>query len=758
VPEPRRFRIRSLAALGLAIAAGLGAFLRTRPPRPAEADAAPDRFSAIRAHAVLARILGGGLPHPEGSREAENMRERIIVEFRALGDTVETRRDFACGRNGACGDVVNLVVRRPGSPGRKAILFTAHSDSVAAGPGASDDASGVAALLEVARALSRSPTRRPLVFLIDDGEEQGLLGAEAFAAAADLRRDFLGDINVEARGTTGASILFETSENNAWLARLFGALPHPYASSLFYFVYKTLPNDTDLTVLRAHGAQGVNLGCIGGVTRYHTPRDDLAHADPATLQHHGDNALALARALDSLPGDDTPRGDAVFFDIFGALVARWPEGATVPAASVAALILVVGVLRRFRMGSLTRTGVTIGLAIFPAALAAGAVAAEASAAILRRAGALPAGWVAHPFPAAASVWAAALAAAIGAGGWLARRADARNAEAGVAAVWAAVALVLAAKAPGTSYLFLIPALLFAAAVLVGTGDSERAGWAAEAFRAGGAIASGFFLIPVAAVLLDAIGFRGVFAIGALLGIVTTAFSADLARVTSGNRRRIWGTIAAAAVVAFLTALRVAPFTRDSPQRVSILLAEDSDTGSARWIVETDADTLPPALRRAAAFRLEPEFPWFPGDQALSTRASAPPLASPALNVREDVVADGTRRIKGTLVSPRGAPLIRIAFPPGSRFLGITIGGRPLAPVPETWVRRAGGWRSYRVVTLRAEGIPVEITARPGPLAFVLADRSGELPESAHDLVAARPGWAVPSQSGDGTIVVRRVKI
>jgi hypothetical protein len=74
------------------------------------------------------------------------------------------------------------------------------------------------------------------------------------------------------------------------------------------------------------------------------------------------------------------------------------------------------------------------------------------------------------------------------------------------------------------------------------------------------------------------------------------------------------------------------------------------------------------------------------------------------------------------------------------------------------VRRAGGWRSYRVVTLRAEGIPVEITARPGPLAFVLADRSGELPESAHDLVAARPGWAVPSQSGDGTIVVRRVKI
>jgi hypothetical protein len=55
------------------------------------------------------------LPHPEGSREAENVRARIASEFRALGDRVESRRDFVCGPNGACGDVVNLVVRRPGA-------------------------------------------------------------------------------------------------------------------------------------------------------------------------------------------------------------------------------------------------------------------------------------------------------------------------------------------------------------------------------------------------------------------------------------------------------------------------------------------------------------------------------------------------------------------------------------------------------------------------------------------------------------------
>ena len=130
--QPILARLGPLAGVGLALAAGLGAFLRTRPPSPAPASAPLERFSAVRAHAVLARILGPGLPHPEGSREAENVRARIASEFRALGDRVESRRDFVCGGNGACGDVVNLVARREGAAGGKAILFTAHSDSVGA--------------------------------------------------------------------------------------------------------------------------------------------------------------------------------------------------------------------------------------------------------------------------------------------------------------------------------------------------------------------------------------------------------------------------------------------------------------------------------------------------------------------------------------------------------------------------------------------------------------------------------------------------
>ena len=754
--QPRSVRRASRAGLVLALAAGSAAFLRTRPPAPAGEEASLDRFSAVRARAALARILARGAPHPEGSAEAEAVRERVVAEFRRLGDAPERRRDFACSRSGVCGAVDNIVVRRPGSENRKAILLSAHADSVGAGPGASDDAMGVAALLETARALSRSRTRRPLVFLIDDGEEQGLLGAEAFASTPGARDDLLADINVEARGTTGASFLFETSENNAWLARLFGALPHPNASSLFYFVYKTLPNDTDLTVFRAHGIQGVNFACIGGVSRYHTPRDDLAHVDVSTLQHHGDNVLAIARALDAYPGDETPRGDAVYFDLFAAALVHWPEQGTFPAAFILAAILAVGVARGFRR-ALYPSRFAIGLAVLPAAAVAAALCAGIVQAILRRAGALPAGWVAHPFSAELACWSAALAGAIGAGGWVASRAGVRGTEAGVAAAWTGAALALAAKAPGASFPILIPAGLLAVA-LAAERRAEGPARAAAALRAAAGLAAGFFLLPIAAVLLDAIGFRGMAAVGALLGIAATVFAGDLAGLAPKNRSRAGRALAGVSVAALAIALALPPFSSDAPQRASILRLEDADAGSARWVVETDADRLPASLERAMPFHVEPEFPWAPPSRAFAARAAAPNLPAPLLRVADDRVEGGVRRIRGTLLSPRGAPAIRIAFPPDARLLSVAIGGRPVPPLPAALLRRAEGWRNYVCVTLPAGGIPIDIAARPGPLAFVVADRSGNLPPSAGPLLSARPASAVPSHSGDGTIVIRRDRI
>lgn len=63
------------------------------------------------------------------------------------------------------------------------VVLGAHFDTVAGSPGANDNASGVAVVLEVARYLARAPCRAaPVSIVFFDQEETGLLGARAFAA------------------------------------------------------------------------------------------------------------------------------------------------------------------------------------------------------------------------------------------------------------------------------------------------------------------------------------------------------------------------------------------------------------------------------------------------------------------------------------------------------------------------------------------------------------------------------------------------
>src|SRR6202011_5304326 len=105
-------------------------------------------------------------------------------------------------------------------------------------------------------------------------------------------------INVDNRGTSGRSYLFETSRHNRWLMPLIArSLPHPSASSFFFNLYELIPNDTDLSVIKRAGLAGINFACIGHVAHYHTPLDNLRHVTPSTVQDHGDHILDMTRAL-----------------------------------------------------------------------------------------------------------------------------------------------------------------------------------------------------------------------------------------------------------------------------------------------------------------------------------------------------------------------------------------------------------------------------------------------------------------------------
>lgn len=80
----------------------------------------------------------------------------------------------------------------------KTLIVGAHYDGVSSGPGADDNASGVAAMLEVARVLSAQPLQASVDFAAFSFEEAGLVGSSQMAAAADSAdRELLGMINFD---------------------------------------------------------------------------------------------------------------------------------------------------------------------------------------------------------------------------------------------------------------------------------------------------------------------------------------------------------------------------------------------------------------------------------------------------------------------------------------------------------------------------------------------------------------------------------
>src|SRR6185437_13817111 len=200
-----------------------------QPPRSMLWTPGPARFSADRAEAALARVLGPERPHPVGTPENAAVRTRILQLLAALHVPARTYTAFTCNAwRGfsfvACATVTDISADVVPGDGR-AIVMTTHYDSVPAGPGASDDLSGAATILETIRALKASPglNKHPVIALFTDGEEAGLLGANAFLENPQMKARVGAVVNVEARGTGGQSLLFQTSPGDARLIDLYAA-------------------------------------------------------------------------------------------------------------------------------------------------------------------------------------------------------------------------------------------------------------------------------------------------------------------------------------------------------------------------------------------------------------------------------------------------------------------------------------------------------------------------------------------------------
>jgi hypothetical protein len=326
----------ALAALGITLL----------PPRSATAP--PSVFSAARAMADV-RLLGSR-PHPIGSARNARVRAELIERMADLGLSPQAPEavgldwaEFAPGAVSA-GTVRNVIGVLPGL-NRKApaLLLMAHYDSAPNSPGAADDIAGVSSLLEIARLLvATGPHKRDVIFLCTEGEEAGLLGADAFFRGDPLRPHVGLVINMEARGDAGRTAMFQTGPNNGALIALYAkAAQRPFANSLSGFIYKLLPNDTDFTYAVRQGVSGLNFAFLGDPLAYHTPLATPAHLSVASLQNMGDQAAPVALALADAKALPPPAPDRVYFDIFSRGVVSYPPALGWVVIAGAAMLMMV---------------------------------------------------------------------------------------------------------------------------------------------------------------------------------------------------------------------------------------------------------------------------------------------------------------------------------------------------------------------------------------------------------------------------------
>src|SRR6185436_15034760 len=133
-----------------------------RPPSVRPRTAPPAEFSAERAMDDVRGLTLGDVPHPLGSPDHARARAFVESRLRALGVEPTMHVAEVCpveNDDGTCAAgwfpyrIENVIGRIEGREPGPALMLACHYDSVPKGPGAGDDASGVATVLEIVRAL-----------------------------------------------------------------------------------------------------------------------------------------------------------------------------------------------------------------------------------------------------------------------------------------------------------------------------------------------------------------------------------------------------------------------------------------------------------------------------------------------------------------------------------------------------------------------------------------------------------------------------
>ncbi len=737
----------ALAPIALVFFALMYAGMLIQPP-PVRARNAADQFDAAAARERLERIIGAGAPHPIDSTAQDEVRGRLLHEIEALGLRPEVHERFACRPQPRaplidCGYVRNIVFSVGPAHG-PAVLVASHYDSVPAGPGVSDDGVGVAASLETARLLMREGLQRRVIFLISDGEEQALLGAYDFAQHDPLMADVEALVNLEARGTRGPAMFFETNQPNGDAFIAFSGAPRPVANSVMADIYALMPNSTDVSVLTRPGLDVINLALLDGFEDYHTPQDSLASFNTASLQHMGDTGLHAVRNFARAPDLGTSTR-FVYSDIASRVTISAPNW----AGQVALALCVLTAFAAFWRGGAERRWRTLLLPLLALLFAAALAFAAGLGLSLLRPGEQY--WFAHPeftraWCALSGLLGLVLSFAV------LRAGDAARVGAAGFFWFSLVGLAGSFFLSGVSILFAAPAMIFALGALAALIWRPALGLGAAV----AALLSLLIFAPLFSLVELALGYDLPLAFGVLAALLGWAWAGVIA---AAQGRAGWRATALVLTIAWLAAIAgaaqapAASAARPAPLNLTYFV--DTTAAQARVVAGQSRRALPPALRDAHAFAAETILP---GDRypSWATPAATQPAPAPALLDLAVAEAAGERTVRARLVS-NGAYRVILRLPRSATPVRAAINGAGAA------FSDAGGADSDFVNLAcqgrACDGALVEIVLAADGAAgewYLIGQTPGFLPEAAAAVRAARPVTNTAIQSGDGTVTLSRL--
>jgi hypothetical protein len=616
-------------------------------------------------------------------------------------------------------------------------MLSAHYDSVPASPGAGDDGAGVAVLIEAAAKWAQTPAKNSLILLINDGEELGLLGADAFMSEHPLANDVRAVLNLEARGSSGPAWMFEMGPKSRHLLEAFAAsTSSAYTSSIAESVYALLSNATDVDVYSSHQLPSLNFAFLGEGSTYHTAHDDLAHLSERSVQSHTENILGLLDTLRDAELQPTPSGAIVFFDLLGWLL-------ILPIASMwcAGLGVMAGCACYIRHKKPLAIGQT--LASWVGYLFGNVVVGLVTVELFNFSSQAMTGWASAPRASAIALFVALVAWT---SEWTAfnQRRPRASFILTLATGYAGLTLITLVLLPAASYLFAIPAVGALCALGIHHQKSE---WYPQSL----------LLIFCATALVWAPVVGGLYAAldlnaAPLLALCFAVAFSPLAPLLPPPTNQSRSLALLPAALALTLILIAVPSAKHNPRPINLVFVNNSATDEARLAMISTPDRLPPQADELGQLRDRARLvPW--SQLTAQSRVVGEATTGPALFEFHSAVSTPARHttIQGLLRTPSGASVVGLAFPETSGIDIIFLDGEPQA------LRYTEGWAS-----LRLHGYPNPAQIRfSGPksdetvLAFAV---SYVLPEFASTASRERDRFGIPFGEGDRSLTIQLLSL